>query len=92
MTNKKPNYTISFDGEEYSKEEQEYLIFRFVQVLQRLDKEQKVKGGWKISLRLIKLTIELLKDLQILDYGKLVVFGVRFSDFARTLKILVFTQ
>lgn len=45
MTNKKPNYTISFDGEEYSKEEQEYLIFRFVQVLQRLDKEQKVKGG-----------------------------------------------
>lgn len=43
MTNKKPNYTISFDGEEYSKEEQEYLIFRFVQVLQRLENEQKAK-------------------------------------------------
>lgn len=43
MTNKKPNYTISFDGKKYSKEEQEYLIFRFIQVLQRLDKKQKAK-------------------------------------------------
>ena len=43
MTNKKPNYTISFDGKEYSKEEQEYLIFRFIQVLQRFDKKQKAK-------------------------------------------------
>jgi len=38
-----PKCVIEFDGEEYSKEEQEYLIFRFVQVLQRLDKKQ--KGG-----------------------------------------------
>lgn len=43
MTNKKPNFRISFDGEKYSKEEQEYLIFRFVQILQRLDKEQRAK-------------------------------------------------
>ena len=43
MTNKRPNYTISFDRKEYSKEEQEYLIFRFVQVLQRLDREQQAK-------------------------------------------------
>ncbi len=43
MTNKKPNFRISFDGKEYSKEEQEYLIFRFVQILQRLDNEQKAK-------------------------------------------------
>ncbi len=26
MTNKKPNFTYSFDGKEYSKEEQEHLI------------------------------------------------------------------
>ena len=43
MTNKKPKCIISFHGEEYSKEEQEYLIFRFVKVLQRLDKEQRAK-------------------------------------------------
>lgn len=36
-----PKVVIEFDGEKYSKEEQEYLIFRFVQVLQRLDKKQK---------------------------------------------------
>lgn len=44
MTNKKPNYSISFNRKEYSKEEQEYLIFRFIQILQRLDKKQKVEN------------------------------------------------
>lgn len=29
MTNKKPNYIIEFDGKEYLKEEQTYLIFVF---------------------------------------------------------------
>jgi len=43
MTNKKPNFIYEFDGKEYSKEEQAYLIFRFVQVLQRLDEKQKLK-------------------------------------------------
>jgi len=41
MTNKKPNFIYKFDGKEYSKEEQAYLIFRFIQVLQRLSKKQK---------------------------------------------------
>lgn len=45
MTNKKPNFTYEFDGKEYSKEEQAYLILRFVQILERLDKEQKSKKG-----------------------------------------------
>ena len=40
---RKPTFSVSFDGKEYSREEQEYLIFRFVQVLQRLDKQK--KGG-----------------------------------------------
>lgn len=43
MTNKRPTYTISFDGKEYSKEEQEYLIYRFVSLLMKLDKEQQMK-------------------------------------------------
>ncbi len=43
MTNKKPNFIYKFDGKEYSKEEQEYLIFRLVQVLQRIDEKQKIK-------------------------------------------------
>ena len=38
---RKPNFIVEFDGKEYSREEQEFLIFRFVQVLQRLDKLKK---------------------------------------------------
>lgn len=62
MTNKKPNFTYEFDGKEYSKEEQAYLIFRFIQILDRLDKEQKWKRI-KITLQLNKMTLELLKYL-----------------------------
>ncbi len=43
MTNKKPNFIYKFDGKYYSKEEQEYLLFRFVQALQRMDEKQKIK-------------------------------------------------
>ncbi|MCM1296126.1 MAG: hypothetical protein NC311_11345 [Muribaculaceae bacterium] len=38
---KKPNFIYKFDGKEYSKEEQEFLFFRLVQLLQRLDKQRK---------------------------------------------------
>lgn len=40
---KKPNFIYQFDGKEYSKEEQEYLIFRFVQVLNGIDKRMRGK-------------------------------------------------
>lgn len=43
MTNKKPNCIISFDGKEYSKEKQNYLIFRFVSYLMKLEAEQYAK-------------------------------------------------
>jgi len=43
MTNRKPNFIYKFDGKHYSEEEQAYLIFRFVQVLKRIDEKQKLK-------------------------------------------------
>lgn len=43
MTNKKPNYTISFDGEKYSKEEQAFLIYRFCMCLSKLSAKQNSK-------------------------------------------------
>lgn len=37
----KPNFIVKFDNKEYSKEEQEFLIGRFIQALARLDKKRK---------------------------------------------------
>lgn len=43
MTNKNPNCIIEFDGKEYSKEEQEYLIYRFISCLIRLEAKQQAQ-------------------------------------------------
>lgn len=43
MTNKSPKCIIEFDGKEYSKEEQEYLIFRFVSLLIKLEAQQQAQ-------------------------------------------------
>ncbi len=40
MTTKKPNFIIKFDGQEYSKEEQNFLITRFVLCLMKLSAKQ----------------------------------------------------
>ena len=40
MTTKKPNFIIKFDGQEYSKEEQNFLINRFVLCLMKLSAKQ----------------------------------------------------
>ena len=40
MTTKKPNFIVQFDGKEYSKEEQSFLIGRFIMCLMRMSAEQ----------------------------------------------------
>jgi len=58
MTNKKPNFIYQFDSKEYSKEEQAYLIFRFVQVLQRLDEKQKSRKSDDLKNSKNRRTVE----------------------------------
>ena len=43
MTNKKTHYIIAFDGKEYSKEEQMFLIYRFCMCLSKLSAKQNSK-------------------------------------------------
>ena len=69
MTNKRPTYTISFDGKEYSKEEQEYLIFRFFSCLMKLEAEQYAK---KVKTKKEQKRIE--NDF--MNFGPKVLIGV----------------
>lgn len=43
MTNKKPNFIYGFDSENYSKEEQTFLIYRFCMCLSKLSAKQNAK-------------------------------------------------
>lgn len=48
MVSKKPNFIYKFDSKEYSKEEQEYLIYRFISCLMRIEaKQQALKSKSK---------------------------------------------
>lgn len=69
MTNKKPKCIIQFDGKEYSKEEQEYLIFRFVSLLMRLEAQQQAK---KAKTKKEQQRIE----NELMDFGSKVLKGV----------------
>lgn len=70
MTNKKPNCIIQFDGKEYSKEEQEYLIFRFVFLLMKLEaKQQAQKAKTKKEQQRI--------ENEFMDFGSKVLKGIQ---------------
>lgn len=43
MTNKRTNFIYGFDGKEYSKEEQAFLIYRFCMCLSKLSAKQNSK-------------------------------------------------
>ena len=69
MTNKKPNCIIQFDGKEYSKEEQEYLIFRFVSLLMIMEAQQQAQ---KAKTKKEQQRIE----NELMDFGSKVIKGV----------------
>lgn len=69
MTNKKPNCIIQFDGKEYSKEEQEYLIFRFVSLLMKMEAQQQAQ---KAKTKKEQQRIE----NELMDFGSKVIKGV----------------
>lgn len=61
MINKQPNCIIQFDGKHYSKEEQEYLIFRFVSLLMRMEAQQQAqKAKTKKEQQRIKMNLWIL--------------------------------
>lgn len=69
MTNKQPNCIIQFDGKHYSKEEQEYLIYRFISCLMRLEaKQQAEKAKNKKEQQRI--------ENELMDFGSKVIKGV----------------
>lgn len=69
MTNKKPNCIIQFDGKENSKEEQEYLIFRFVSLLMKMEAQQQAQ---KAKTKKEQQRIE----NELMDFGSKVIKGV----------------
>ncbi len=69
MTNKKPNCIIQFDRKEYSKEEQEYLIFRFVSLLMKMEAQQQAQ---KAKTKKEQQRIE----NELMDFGSKVIKGV----------------
>lgn len=70
MTNKNPKCIIQFDGEEYSKEEQEYLIYRFISCLMRLEAQQQAK---KAKTKKEQQRIE----NELMDFGSKVLKGIQ---------------
>ena len=69
MTNNQSNCIIQFDGKEYSKEEQEYLIFRFISLLMRMEAQQQAK---KAKTKKEQQRIE----NELMDFGSKVINGV----------------
>jgi len=66
MTNKNPNCIIQFDGKKYSKKEQEYLIYRFISGLMRLEaKQQAQKAKTKKEQKRI--------ENELIDFGSKVI-------------------
>lgn len=70
MTNKSPKCIIEFDGKEYSKEEQEYLIFRFVSLLMKLEAQQQAQ---KAKTKKEQKRIE----NELMDFGSKVLKGIQ---------------
>lgn len=71
MTNKKPNFIIQFDSKKYSKEEQEYLIYRFVFRLMSIsakhqaEKTKTKKEQQRIKNELMNFGLKVIKEVQI---------------------------
>lgn len=70
MTNKNPKCIIEFDSEEYSKEEQEYLIYRFISCLMKLEAQQQAQ---KAKTKKEQQRIE----SELIDFGSKVLKGVQ---------------
>lgn len=70
MTNKKPKCIIQFDNKEYSKEKQEYLIYRFISCLMKLEaKQQAQKAKTKKEQQRI--------ENELMDFGSKVLKGIQ---------------
>lgn len=70
MTNKNPKCIIEFDSKEYSKEEQEYLIFRFASLLMKLEAQQQAQ---KAKTKKEQQGIE----NELMDFGSKVLKGIQ---------------